>query len=111
VPLEVAAWQVAQPVVMPVWLITPGLSVAPVWHSVQAWVVGMWLAGMLPPDVPEENEAFEVWQLEQSPVVGCAGSCAGVGRVTIITPTKLFPVSWQVAHPLVMPVWFIVNTV
>ncbi len=70
----------------------------------------MWFAG-LPPEDALANEVFELWQVEQSPVVGCAGSCAAVGRVTMVTPTKLLPVSWQVVQPLVMPVWFIVNTV
>ena len=56
-----------------------------------AWVVGMWFAGF--PVTPVVNDTVELWQPLQSPVVGCAGSIAGVGRVTIVTPVKLFPVS------------------
>ena len=50
------------------------------------------------------NDVVEVWQPLQSPLTGWFGSAAGVGRVTIVTPVKLLPVSWQVAHPLVIPV-------
>ena len=57
----------------------------------------------LPAVMPVVKATVELWQLEQSPVVGCAGSCAAVGRVTIVTPAKLLPVSWQVAQPLAMP--------
>ena len=76
------------------------------WQLVHASVVGMWFEG-LPPVMPVVNDVVELWQLEQSPVVGCTGSCAAVGRVTIVTPAKLLPVAWQVAQPLVMPAWFI----
>ena len=70
VPVVLAAWHVVQPPVMPVWFITPGLNVVVLlWHSVQAWLVGMWLAG-LPPVTPVLNEVVEVWQVPQSPVVG-----------------------------------------
>ena len=62
----------------------------------------MWFEG-LPPVTPVVNAMVELWQLEHSPVVGCTASCAAVGRVTIVTPAKLLPVSWQVAQPLVMP--------
>jgi hypothetical protein len=73
---------------------------------VHASVVGMWLAG-LPAVMPVVKATVELWQLEQSPVVGCAESCTAVGRVTIVTPAKLLPASWQVAQPVVMPAWFI----
>ena len=70
VPVVLAAWHVVQPLVMPLWFITPGLNVVVlVWHSVQAWLVGMWLAG-LPPVTPVLNEVVEVWQVPQSPAVG-----------------------------------------
>ena len=70
VPVTAAAWQVVQPFVMPLWFITPGLNVVVLlWQSVQAWLVGMWLAG-LPPVTPLLNEPVDVWQLAQSPVVG-----------------------------------------
>ena len=68
-----------------------------------ASVVGMWFEG-LPPVMPVVNATVELWQLEHSPVLGCNGSCAAVGRVTIVTPAKLLPVSWHVAQPVVMPV-------
>jgi hypothetical protein len=51
----------------------------------------MWFAGF--PVTPVVKEVVELWQPLQSPEVGCAGSIAGVGRVTIVTPVKLFPVS------------------
>ncbi len=88
------AWHVAQPVTMPVWFITPdpGAVLPPAWHSVQAWVVGRWLAG-LPPVTPVVNDVVELWQLEHSPLGGWLGSCAVVGRVTIVTPVKLLPSS------------------
>jgi hypothetical protein len=47
------------------------------------------------------------WHVMQSPLGGCFGSCVAVGRVTIVTPKKLLPVSWQVTQPLVIPAWFI----
>ena len=49
----------------------------------------------------------ELWPVEHSPVLGWLGSCDAVGRVTMVTPKNVLPVSWQAAHPLVMPVWFI----
>jgi len=103
------AWHVAQPEVMPVWFIvapvhTPGV----VWHSVHVWLVGTWFAGIAV--MPAANDVVELWQAAQSPLSGCAGSFAGVGRVTIVTPNHVLPVSWQVAHgvpatgPCCMPV-------
>ena len=74
------------------------------WHSVHACVVGMWFAGFA---VATLNDVV-VWQDAQSPVAGCAGSWTGVGRVTIATPKKLFPVSWQVAQAMAPTgAWFI----
>ena len=68
--MALAAWQVVQPLVMPLWFITPGLNdVVLVWHSVHAAVVGMWLAG-LPLVTPVANDVVDVWQVAQSPVVG-----------------------------------------
>jgi hypothetical protein len=49
------------------------------------------LAGLLV--TPLVNDDVELWQVLQSPVGGCAGSCAAVGRVTIVTPYQLFPAS------------------
>jgi hypothetical protein len=70
VPVALAAWQVVQPLLMPLWFITPGLNdVVLVWHSVHAAVVGMWLAG-LPLVTPALNAVVELWQVEHSPVVG-----------------------------------------
>ena len=52
----------------------------------------MWFAG-LPPVTPIPYDTVELWQVEHSPVVGWLGIWAGVGRVTIVTPVKLLPVS------------------
>ena len=69
VPVALAAWQVVQPLVMPLWFITPGTRLfGLVWQSVQACVVGMWLAGLLV--TPLLNEVVELWQVPHSPVVG-----------------------------------------
>ena len=44
--------------------------------------------------------------IEQSPVVGWLGSCAAVGRSTMVTPYQVLPVSWQLAQLLVIPMCF-----
>jgi hypothetical protein len=46
----------------------------------------MWLAGWSEPAV---KEVVDVWQEPQSPPVGWGAA----GRVTIVTPKKLFPAS------------------
>ena len=70
IPVGLAAWQVAQPLVMPLWFITPGTRLFGfVWQTAQAWVVGRWFAG-LPPINPLLNDAVEAWQVAHSPVVG-----------------------------------------
>ena len=74
-----AAWQVAQPVVIPAWFI-----------AVPAKLV----------------KALAEWQVSQAALVGMCVT----GGVTTVAPAKLLPVAWQVAQPLVMPVWFIVYT-
>ena len=76
------------------------------WHSEHGWLVGTWFAGIVV--IPAVNDVVELWQAPQSPVSGCEASCAGVGRVTIVTPNQVFPVSWHVAHgvPATGP-WFI----
>ena len=54
------------------------------------------------------NEVVELWQVPHSPVVGWLGSWAAVGRVTMVTPKKLLPVSWQVAQGVPLTAaWFI----
>ena len=59
-PVGLAAWHVVQPLLMPAWFITPGLKVVVLlWHSVHAWLVGMWFAG-LPPVTPVANDTVEV---------------------------------------------------
>jgi hypothetical protein len=59
-PVALAAWQVVQPLVMPLWFITPGTRLfGLVWHSVHAWFVGTWFAG-LPPVTPLLNEVVEL---------------------------------------------------
>ena len=58
--------------------------------------------------MPVVNDVVDEWQVAHSPVLGCAASCAAVGRVTIVTPNQLLPVSWQVAHVVaVTGAWFI----
>ena len=54
--------------------------------------------------VPENVEnLLAAWQVSQDIVVGRWLD----NLVTRATPVKLFPVSWQVAQPLTIPVWFI----
>ena len=93
VPVAPTAWHVVQPLLIPVWTIVPGLYDPGRlrWHNVQAAFVGMWFAGKLV--IPIVNDTVDVWQVAQSPVFGWIASCAGVGRVTMVTPVKLFPVS------------------
>ena len=77
-----------------------------VWHNVQGWLVGMCPTAWVVTPVP--NEVVDVWQLLQSPDVGCLESWAGVGLVTMLTPMKLLPVSWQVAQATpATGAWFI----
>ena len=78
-PLSRAQW---------IWGLIAALSIA---ASVHAALVGMWFAGF--PVTPLLKEVVELWQPPQSPVAGCAGSIAAVGRVTIVTPYQLLPVS------------------
>jgi hypothetical protein len=61
---------VVQPVVMPVWFITPdfGPVLPPAWHCVHAAVVGMWFAGS--PMMPVVKDTVELWQVPHSPLVG-----------------------------------------
>ena len=86
VPVAPTAWHVVQPLLIPVWFIVPGLYDPGrlKWHNVHAAFVGTWFAGL--PVTPVVNDVVELWHVPHSPVVGCAGSCAAVGRVTITTP-------------------------
>ena len=59
-------------------------------------------------EMPCANEVVEEWQPSQAPLCGWFASCAVVGRVTIVTPYQLIPFSWQLAQPLLMPVWLMV---
>ena len=66
----------------------------------------MWFVGLVV--IPAENDVVELWQPPHSPVVGWFGSCAGVGRVTMVTPYQVLPASWQVAHAVpATGAWFI----
>jgi len=56
----------------------------------------MWPAAWVA--TPAPNEVVDVWQLPQSPDAGWLASCAGVGRVTMVTPAKFLPASWHVAQ-------------
>ena len=71
VPVALAAWQVVQPLVMPRVVHHPRLDQMSglVWHARTPPLVGMWFAG-LPPVTPLLNDVVDVWQVEQSPVVG-----------------------------------------
>jgi hypothetical protein len=62
-----------------------------VWHKAHGWLVGLWPAACVA--TPAPNDAVDVWQLPQSPETGWLASCAGVGRVTMLTPMKLRPAS------------------
>jgi hypothetical protein len=76
VPLTAAAWQVAQPLVIPAWFIAVPAKLVKAdaeWHVSHAAVVGTWFDGF----------------------------------VFTVTPVKLLPLSWQVAHPELIPAWFI----
>ena len=101
------------------------------WHSAQSDVVGMWPEpcgfGVTPANgVPVTAAAWQVvqplvipawfiavpakvvnadaeWHVSHAAVVGTWL----LGLVLIVTPVKLFPVSWQVAHPELIPAWFI----
>ena len=56
--------------------------------------------------VPGPNAVVEVWQLEQSALVGMWPAPRGTG----VTPRNAVPVTaaaWQLVHPAVMPVWLI----
>src|SRR6266704_4849960 len=94
-------WQVAQPLVMPAWFITPGTKLTALWHSEQACVVGRWLLGRVAP-VAVAKLVIEAWQVSQAAAVG--GWAAGLA--TGVTPVNFWPL-WQVAQPPVMPLWFI----
>jgi hypothetical protein len=62
-------WQVAQPLTMPLWFITPEPGPVPeAWHRVQGCVVGKWLAGRVVV-VTELQLLVLVWQALHSCVV------------------------------------------
>ena len=104
-PPTAAAWHVVQPLLMPLWFITPGLYVGRLaWHRAHACVVGMWFVG----SALARAKDVVVWQVPQSPVRGWFASWVGDGRTTIVTPKKLFPASWHVAHEVpATGAWFI----
>jgi hypothetical protein len=65
-----------------------------VWHALHAAAVdvGMWLAGLSTP----VNTVVLVWQAEQSPVVGCAGSA--MAYVLAVAFGRVWkPVYWPLA--------------
>ncbi len=74
VPVTLAAWQVVQPLAMPLWFIAVPAKVVKLlaeWHVSHVALVGTWFDGFV---------------------------------LRLVTPVKLLPVSWQVAQPVVMPV-------
>jgi hypothetical protein len=48
---------------------------------------------------------LDEWQLSHA--AAPTGTWLVGGVITVGVPTKLLPAPWQVAHPLVMPAWFI----
>ena len=100
-----AEWQVSQAAVVGMW-VAPGVTMLipakllPVaWQVAQAVMIPSWFIA-----APVKSLNFAAgWQLSQ-PAVN--GMCPADG-VTIVTPKKLLPVAWQVAQPLLIPVWFI----
>ena len=51
-----------------------------VWHCAHGAVVGMWFAGLPAPVTLVANVGVVMWQLPQSPLVGCLASSAAEGR-------------------------------
>jgi hypothetical protein len=86
-------WQLSHPAVMPLWLNCPPAKVV---MLPLAPLKGISVEGML-----------LVWQLSHAAVVG---TCAGLRLAMVLgtTPAKV-PVMtlepWQLAHPLLMPLW------
>ena len=87
-------WQVAQPLVMPAWLMRPPAKVVP--PTLAAPVAGISIVGAAR------------WQVSQ---LSPAGMCGGVRSplARMLTPRKdlATPSAWQVAQPVAMPVWSI----
>ena len=93
-PVMFWPWQVAQPVVMPLWL---NLAPAKVFGATPP-LSGISVLGILP-----------VWQVSQ-PMEPDTGMCAGVRLAMVlgVMPKKVPVVTvapWQVEHPVVTPTW------
>jgi hypothetical protein len=80
--------------------ITPG-NFAPSWHIAQPDVIPAWFI------VHTLNWEVLTWQLSQAASVGMWPAIGLVTSFGLMTVLKLLPVSWHMAHPLVMPAWFI----
>ena len=84
-------------------IVTPEKLLPVAWQFVQPDVMPEWF---IVPPLKLLNFAGE-WQSSQDCDVGI---CVAGGE-TGMTFAKLSPVEWHAAHPLVMPVWFIVAVV
>lgn len=94
-PVTFCPWQVAQPVVIPLWLNLPPAKVV---MAPLAPASGISVLGILP-----------VWQVSQ-PMEPDTGMCAGVRLAMVlgVTPKKVPAITlapWQVEHPVVTPTW------
>ena len=98
-------WQVAQSDVVGMCPLPCGFGVTPAngvpvtpaaWHVVQPLLMPLWFIAVPAKLVKADAE----WHVSHAALVGTWL----LGLVLIVTPVKLFPVSWQVAHPEVIPV-------
>ena len=104
----VGAWQLSQAAVVGMWvaggvtMVTPAKLLPVAWHVAQPAVMPAWFIA-----VPAKLvKALAEWQLSQAAVVGICVAGGAIGTML----AKLKPGPWQVAQPLVMPVWLIVYT-
>ena len=105
----VAEWQLSQAAVpigmcVPgcVTIVTPKKLLPLAWQVSHPDVIPLWL--IAPP--PKLLNLAGKWQSSQ----GCGVGTCVAGGDTGTTLAKLSPLEWHVAHPLVMPAWFIVPT-
>jgi hypothetical protein len=98
-------WQFVQPMLMPVWDITPEPGPYVLWHVEHFCVVGKCPAGGVV-RFATRNVVVEVWQAEQSSEVGMCDGEAEALDLGVTPPAKVVPL-WHVAQPLKMPVCFI----
>jgi hypothetical protein len=94
---DLPLWQLAQPVVMPVWsnLAPPANEVVELWQVSQAAVVGMWLD-----DLP--FAVVLLWQLAQPLVIGLPELSIWLKPLAGVQALFL----WQVPQSAVVATWF-----